>query len=68
MRFNLDLQALSIAEKRKLVTDNIRRQNIAEKAGIDSITVSSKGMGKICKWEIESVLCDKNKKNLTEMR
>ena len=58
-RVDLDLLALSIGEKRTLVTDDYRLQNIAEKAGIDWITVSTDGISKLWEWELRCVACKK---------
>ena len=58
-RVDLDLLALSIGEKRTLVTDDYRLQNIAEKAGVDWITVSTDGISKLWEWELRCVACNK---------
>jgi rRNA maturation endonuclease Nob1 len=58
-RVDLDLLALSIGEKRTLVTDDYRLQNIAERAGIDWITVSTDGISKLWEWELRCVACKK---------
>ena len=45
--------------KSALVTDDYRLQNLAEKAGIEWETVSTKGIKEIWKWELRCIACKK---------
>ena len=51
--------ALSIYLKKTLVTDDYRLQNLAEKAGLDWITVSTDGITELWKWELKCIACKK---------
>jgi UPF0271 protein len=56
---DLGIMALSLEEKRKLVTDDYRLQNLAQKAGIDWSPVSTKGISKLWEWELKCIACKK---------
>ena len=56
---DLGILALSINLKSTLVTDDYRLQNLAEKAGLEWKTVSTKGIKEIWKWELRCVACKK---------
>ncbi len=56
---DLGIMALSLEEKRKLVTDDYRLQNLAQKAGIDWSPVSTKGISELWKWQLKCIACKK---------
>ena len=56
---DLGILALSINLKKSLVTDDYRLQNLAEKAGIEWKTVSTKGIKELWKWELRCIACKK---------
>ena len=50
---DLGILAVSIYLKKTLVTDDYRLQNLAEKAGIDWMTVTTDGITELWKWELK---------------
>ena len=56
---DLGILALSIHLKKTLVTDDYRLQNLAEKASIDWITVTTDGITEIWNWELKCIACKK---------
>tara|TARA_B100000482_G_scaffold187048_1_gene165318 strand:- start:2652 stop:3143 length:492 start_codon:yes stop_codon:yes gene_type:complete len=58
-KIDLGILALSINLKKTLVTDDYRLQNLAEKAGIEWKTVSTKGIKELWKWELRCIACKK---------
>ena len=58
-KIDLGILALSINLKKTLVTDDYRLQNLAEKAGIEWKTVSTKGIKGLWKWELRCIACKK---------
>ena len=49
---DLGILAVSIYLKKTLVTDDYRLQNLAEKAGIDWMTVTTDGITELWRWEL----------------
>ena len=58
-KVDLELLALSIQENKKLITDDYRLQNLAEKAGINWGSISTKGISKLWEWELKCLACKK---------
>ena len=58
-KVDLELLALSIQENKKLITDDYRLQNLAEKAGINWSSISTKGISKLWEWELKCLACKK---------
>jgi rRNA maturation endonuclease Nob1 len=56
---DLGILALSINLKKTLVTDDYRLQNLAEKASIDWISVTTDGITEIWNWELKCIACKK---------
>ena len=56
---DLGILAVSIYLKKTLVTDDYRLQNLAEKAGIDWMTVTTDGITELWKWELKCMACKK---------
>lgn len=56
---DLGILALSIHLKKTLVTDDYRLQNLAEKASIDWIAVTTDGITEIWNWELKCIACKK---------
>ena len=58
-KVDLELLALSIQENKKLITDDYRLQNLAEKAGINWSSISTEGISYLWKWELKCLACKK---------
>ena len=56
---DLGILAVSIYLKKTLVTDDYRLQNLAEKAGVDWMTVTTDGITELWKWELKCMACKK---------
>ena len=54
---DLGILALSIDLEKTLVTDDYRLQNLAEKAGIEWMTVTTEGIKQLWTWELKCIAC-----------
>jgi len=58
-KVDLEILALSIEENSKIVTDDYRLQNLAQKADLNWEPVSTKGIQQLWEWELICVACKK---------
>ena len=54
---DLEILALSLQENKKLITDDYRLQNLAQKADIEWGPVSTKGISELWQWELKCTAC-----------
>jgi len=56
-KVDLEILALSIEEQSKIVTDDYRLQNLAQKAGLHWEPVSTEGIQELWEWKMICVAC-----------